>query len=139
MAAVWQEMQCAKSGGGCGTYFAVHFEDSFTGKVGIRCGICKHPHTRCVVNGVLKEEGRYVGGLGDIKFEVEILASACYPDSRAAKMLAAQKKNKGVDIRDGMPEEESVLVRELDDAEKARRQIIMDSWYNKCQNEKFGS
>lgn len=138
MAAVWQEMQCSKSGGGCGTYFAIHFDDSFTGKVGIRCGICKHPHTRCVEKGHLKEEGRYVGGPGTILFEVEVLLSACYPEPRADAMLKALKKNKGQDVRDGMTEEEEILARKLEDEEKAKRQIMIDRWYDKCKSEQFG-
>ncbi len=141
MAEVWQEMHCSPSGGGCGVWFSVHFEDTFTGNVGIRCGICKHPHCRRVVKGVLKEEGRVIGGVGKQDMEVEILQSACYPEPRSQAMLKKMGdavKKRCPDVRDGMTEDEAVLARKMQDDEKGRRQIIMDLWYDKYKNEQFG-
>lgn len=132
MADVWQEMHCTM----CKVYFGLHFDSDFTGVIGIRCGICKHPHTRYIKSGEIKEDGRYNHGKPTI--EVEVLRSACYPTSRVQTMLAAQKKAYGGEVRDGKTATEKVVARELDDAEKARRQIIMDSWLNKYQYEQFG-
>ena len=147
MATVWQEMHCSPDGGGCGCYFSIAFEDTITANVGIRCGICKHPHSRRVVKGNLQEEGRYVGGVGKNAFEVEVLMSACYPTPRTQKMLEHQmeiekaRKGKGRrsgDIRDGVKGDEEVVAAELTPDEKARRQIMLDSWHNKFLNETFG-
>lgn len=133
MATVWQEMYCPE----CKIYFGLQFEDSMTGVVGIRCGICLHPHTRYIVKGEIKEDGRY--NHGKVVMEVEVLRSACYPVSKANAMMNAFKTAVGWrGMRDGVPISEEIVSVELTDADKAKRQIIMDSWLNKYAREKFG-
>lgn len=56
---VWQEFYCTKSGGGCGGYFMIPLNLGLNCRVKIVCPKCAHEHHRNIVNGEIKESGRF--------------------------------------------------------------------------------
>lgn len=56
---IWQEFYCRKSGGGCGGYILVRLNPKINGVVEVVCPKCKHKHQRKIVNGEIKEDGRF--------------------------------------------------------------------------------
>ena len=56
-----QEWYCTKSGGGCGGYILVPINQAINGVVEMVCPKCGHKHQRCVIDGVIKENGRFAG------------------------------------------------------------------------------
>src|SRR5581483_1015494 len=96
MGEIWQEMYCSE----CKSYFGFMLCTSFTGDVTVVCGICKHQHYRHVTNGRID---------GDSKDEkkaksmtIEVMRSACYPESRT---IAMKKMQHARDGKVGEPDE----------------------------------
>mgnify|MGYP001077118266 CR=1 FL=1 len=58
---IFQEFYCTKSGGGCGKYILVKLNIEIDHIVEVCCPNCGHKHTRNIVNGEIKEGGRWDG------------------------------------------------------------------------------
>jgi len=56
---VWQEWYCTVSGGGCGGYISTKINIGIKGVVEMICPKCGHRHQRKIVNGMIKEQGRF--------------------------------------------------------------------------------
>lgn len=56
---IFQEFYCTISGGGCGGYFRVKLNDKLNGVVEVVCPKCGHKHQRTIVDGEIRETGRY--------------------------------------------------------------------------------
>jgi len=61
MPRITQEFYCAKSGGGCGGYILAKLNDAINGIVEVVCPKCGHKHQRNIKDGIIIEEGRYLG------------------------------------------------------------------------------
>ncbi len=56
---IFQEFYCTSSGGGCGGYVMAQINKNLNGTMEFICPKCKHAHQRSVVDGEIKEDGRF--------------------------------------------------------------------------------
>ena len=56
---IFQEFYCTKSGGGCNGYFTVKLNEKINGTVEVVCPNCGHKHQRVVIDGEIREDGRF--------------------------------------------------------------------------------
>ena len=126
MGEVWQEMYCSE----CKSYFGFMLCTSNTGDVEVVCGVCKHKHARHVTAGRID---------GDAKTEkyvmtVEVMRSACYPESRTIEMQKSHSKRNAM----GIKANEGDLSKPMTDAEKVRQDMINELWLDKYARDTNG-
>ena len=59
--AVWQEIHCPVSGGGCGGFILIKLDMVLNRRITLVCPKCGHKHERCIKDGLVVEEGRTTG------------------------------------------------------------------------------
>jgi hypothetical protein len=121
-AEVFQEMWCTE----CKFYMSFPLESTLNGVVTIICGLCKHRHQRMIKDGRVVEEGRYANGKP--KFEIEVLRSACYPESRVESMRKAKSKAAYGEVRDAFKGDDLELSRPQTMQEQQAASILEESW-----------
>lgn len=118
---VLQEFYC----GNCRHYFTAKLNVSLNHEVMVRCPGCGHEHHRCIVNGVIKEQGR-----GTSKVAETVVASkASLSDKPVTQaMMNATGYNSR---RDGV-----VLSEQETAAIVAGSLLLAESWQNKAESDK---
>ena len=115
-------MYCTISGGGCGKYFTVKLNTAINYTVIMVCPNCGHEHQRSIVDGVIKENGR---------FSSQVVEHVIAPKSSISDVPLTQKmksaagkygERDGVAITADTPL--NTRSREADD-------IVRESWFSR--------
>lgn len=70
MPRITQEFHCTKSGGGCGGFFLATLNMALNMRAEIVCPKCQHKHIRYIVDGEIRENGRFDSSHGQVKEEI---------------------------------------------------------------------
>ncbi len=128
MSKIWQEIHCTKSGGGCGGFVLVKLNMPLNMRAEIVCPKCKRKHIRHIIDGEVRESGRFDSSHGNVVEEICPTIAAWADEPRTVELEKHAGKDH-VKERDGaiIKSEEDLVVSKREDAALAQS-FVRQSW-----------